>query len=233
MTMIETSRAAPAPFRARAEALRDGREPPALPGGNSFQRILTAKAVAALTHRQTADVAARLWPSDKVMAQLMTRAVPATAMTSVAGWAAELAHKIVIDALEGHGPGVGRRALVVACARAHVRRQRAHQRARLRRGRGKCRLRRRGAADPRAPARWDGSVAAAVQARLDWRPDPRDDRVLERGGSRRRRFDALSGAALDGALFASTAATTAAAPGLRNGVGALTASAATDPLEAF
>jgi hypothetical protein len=104
MTMIETSRAAPAPFRARAEALRDGREPPALPGGNSFQRILTAKAVAAVTHRQTADVAARLWPSDKVMAQLMTRAVPATAMTSVAGWAAELAHKVVIDALEGMGP---------------------------------------------------------------------------------------------------------------------------------
>ncbi len=40
-------------------------------------------------------------------------------------------------------------------------------------------------------------------------------------------------AALDVALFGSSAATTAAPAGLRNGVTALTASAASDPLEAF
>lgn len=91
------------PFRARAEARRD-REPPPLPGGNLFLRLLTARAIASATRRPALDVAGNLWPSDKVLAQLLTRSVSAPAMTTVAGWAAELAHKVVYDGLEGMGP---------------------------------------------------------------------------------------------------------------------------------
>lgn len=78
--------AAPLPFR------RD------LPG-NSFLRYVAAHAIAQV-HRTTPEaVAKRLWSSDVV-----TRAAVAPAMTTVTGWAAELAAKRVADALEALGP---------------------------------------------------------------------------------------------------------------------------------
>lgn len=49
-------------------------------------------------------MAERLWPSDKSIALLLTRAAAEPAMTSVLGWAAELAQKRVSDALAALGP---------------------------------------------------------------------------------------------------------------------------------
>jgi hypothetical protein len=73
-----------------------------LASGNSFRRLLAAKAIASIRHSSAADIAAQLWPSDRTVAAI-TRAASAPAMTSVAGWAAELAQKVVHDALAGLG----------------------------------------------------------------------------------------------------------------------------------
>lgn len=100
----------PAQTRKDAPAFR-----PSLPGGNLFVRSLTARAIASLYRRSSGmtpvDVAEQLWPSDKMVAQLLspafsslTRAASAPAMTGVAGWAAELSHRVVSDAIEALGP---------------------------------------------------------------------------------------------------------------------------------
>jgi hypothetical protein len=73
-------------------------------GGNTFVRFITASAVASLTRTSSPyDVAASLWPSDRDVIEL-TRAATVPAMTTVVGWAAELVHKVVTDALEALGP---------------------------------------------------------------------------------------------------------------------------------
>jgi hypothetical protein len=64
---------------------------------------LTAKVVASLKRSTPDEVAAVLWPSDKVLGVLLTRAATAPAMTTVAGWAAELAQKLVADSVEALG----------------------------------------------------------------------------------------------------------------------------------
>jgi hypothetical protein len=75
--------------------------------GNSFVRILTARALASL-HRlrgvTPADVAEKLWPNDRIVEHWLGRAATAPAMTSVPGWAAELAQRVVSDAIEALGP---------------------------------------------------------------------------------------------------------------------------------
>jgi hypothetical protein len=93
MTMIDT-------LRVRGEPLPSlRRDPPLqLPPGNTFLRCLAAQVIARVSRVPLHDVAARMWPSD-----LMLRAAVAPAMTSVAGWAAELAQTIA-DALEALGP---------------------------------------------------------------------------------------------------------------------------------
>jgi len=45
-----------------------------------------------------------MWPSDRVLDELLEKAAVAPAMTSVAGWAAELAVRVVHDAIEALGP---------------------------------------------------------------------------------------------------------------------------------
>lgn len=85
-----------------------------LPAGNLFLRLLAAKVIAAVERTTPAIVAAQRWPSDR----LIERATSAPAMTSVAGWAAELAHQGVADTIEAFGPSsvgieVLRRGLVV------------------------------------------------------------------------------------------------------------------------
>lgn len=80
------------------------RNPLPLPSGNCFKRLLTTRTVAHLTRCDASEVAARMWPSDRVLAELVERAAVAPAMTSVAGWAAELAQRVVSDALEALGP---------------------------------------------------------------------------------------------------------------------------------
>jgi hypothetical protein len=80
------------------------REPLPLPAGNSFLRLLTARTIASVRRCKAGDVAAALWPNDKIIEQLVTRAVAPPAMTTVAGWAAELAHKVIADAVEALAP---------------------------------------------------------------------------------------------------------------------------------
>src|SRR6516165_1237173 len=80
----------PTPFR---------REPLPLPPANLCHRLITAKVLASLHNRRLIDVVMQQWPSDK----LIERAVASPAMTSVAGWAQELARKLTIDTLDALG----------------------------------------------------------------------------------------------------------------------------------
>lgn len=68
--------------------------------GNLFVRLQAAKAIACLRKCTLADVIEAHWPSDRII----ERAATAPAMTNVSGWAAELAQKLVSDALTALGP---------------------------------------------------------------------------------------------------------------------------------
>jgi hypothetical protein len=70
-----------------------------LPRGNTFRRRLTACVVGNVLRETPSDVAARLWPSDHLTAEILERAASAPAMTTVTGWAAELAQIHVADAI--------------------------------------------------------------------------------------------------------------------------------------
>jgi hypothetical protein len=89
---------APEPFR------RTGKDlvpfPLKLEEGNSFKRLMTASVLAKIKKTTPLAEAARLWPSD----DFVQRAASAPAMTGTAGWASDLAHKVIKDALEGMGP---------------------------------------------------------------------------------------------------------------------------------
>ena len=74
-------------------------DPLPLPPGNIFLRYITTLAIAQLERRHPSVVAEERWPSDRVI-----RAATAPAMTTVAGWAAELAQTIVREALPALGP---------------------------------------------------------------------------------------------------------------------------------
>jgi hypothetical protein len=76
---------------------------PELPPGNSFRRCLTARFKALYTRRSPGDVAAEMWPGDRTV-QVLLRSASAQAMVGVAGWAAELSHTVVRDALAALGP---------------------------------------------------------------------------------------------------------------------------------
>jgi hypothetical protein len=75
-----------------------------LPRGNIFRRAITARARAALTGKSPGAIAEVLWPNDRVTTEWLMRSASVPAMTTVAGWAAELAHLVVMDALEALGP---------------------------------------------------------------------------------------------------------------------------------
>jgi hypothetical protein len=75
-----------------------------LPSGNLFTRMLTAKVIAAARKSRPEDVAMELWPNDRVLAEAYAiKATSAPAMTSVAGWAQELAVKRVADMVTALG----------------------------------------------------------------------------------------------------------------------------------
>lgn len=80
------------------------RREPLLSPSNCFVRLLTAKVIASITRRSMEQVAAEWWPSDRLVGELIERAASAPAMTSVVGWAAELAQRVVVDSLAGLGP---------------------------------------------------------------------------------------------------------------------------------
>jgi hypothetical protein len=74
-------------------------QPRELPTGNCFKRMLTANVLASVQRQSANDIAARMWPSDRVTAELLERAVSAPALVSTTGWAAELAQKKIVDTL--------------------------------------------------------------------------------------------------------------------------------------
>jgi hypothetical protein len=192
-------------------------------------RIVMARALASVTRGSPVEIAGRLWPTDAIV----LRAVSAPAMTSVAGWAAELAHKIVKDGLVAMGPtaagaAVLRQSLVLTW-------------------------------DGNGLISVPGFVAGAGNAGFVAEGSPIPVRQLTSGAAllsphklaaigvltremmESSNAEALIGdvlmrsasAALDVALFGSAAATAAAPAGLRNGIAALTPSAATDMSQAF
>ena len=78
-------------------------KPPAAPG-NLFVRIVTAHALGHVQRARPAEIAVRMWPHDRALHDLLARAATALAMTTVTGWAAELAQRVVADTLEALGP---------------------------------------------------------------------------------------------------------------------------------
>src|SRR5580765_4967582 len=72
--------------------------------GNIFLRFLTARVIADIFHTPVASIIESCYPSDRLLAAIVERAASAPAMTTVTGWAAELAIRVVADALEALGP---------------------------------------------------------------------------------------------------------------------------------
>lgn len=209
------------------------RNPLPLPVGNTFKRLLTARAIASLSGESASEVAARMWPSDRVMGEIVERATSAPAMTTVAGWAAELAQLLVADTLEALGP-------VSAAA------QMAAEGLVL-------------AFDGRGIISVPGFVADATQASWVQEGEPIPVRqlpalpaqmlpyklasiavltqeMIDSSNAEQLIGDVLArsaGLALDASLFDANAATPARPAGIRNGISTLTASNNSDPFAAF
>jgi hypothetical protein len=221
------------PLRARAEALRESREPPLLAGGNLFVRYVTAQAVASALRCPPAEIAARLWPSDRLVAMMLTRAVSAPAMTNVAGWAAELAHKVIKDGLIGLGPAAAAaqlllQSLVLAFDGAGLISAPGFVA-----GAGNAGFVQEGFP---IPVRQLAATAALMQPYKLASIGVLTRQMIESSNAEFLVGDVLmrsAALALDAALFGSAAATPAAPAGLRNGVTATTPSASTDPFQAF
>jgi hypothetical protein len=98
MTMGTIEFRQPVPFK------REQSAPLQLPPGNLFTRILTARIIASMRKTSALEVARERYPNDRIVAEWITRASVAPAMTSVAGWAAELVQTIVPDGLSAMGP---------------------------------------------------------------------------------------------------------------------------------
>jgi Phage capsid family len=209
------------------------REPQQLAVGNICTRAMTARVLASVLHTNVTRVIEELWPQDKQLLQLVTRASVAPATTFTTGWAAELAVKIVADTIEALSPSSGaadvlREALVLDWNGAGV---------------------------ISAP----GFVASANNSGFVKEGDPIPVRQLaigpaqllpyklatiaaltremvESSNAERLIGDCLvrsTGLALDAVFFGSGAAVANKQPaGIRNGIAALTASANTDPFAA-
>jgi hypothetical protein len=195
--------------------------------GNSFIRFITAHAVAGVTHRLAYEVAAAMWPSDRDVIEL-TRAASAPAMTNVVGWAAELAHKVVVDALAALGPASAaaqlmQRGLVlnfdgfgVISAPGFVA------------GAGNASFVAEGAP---IPVRQLASTAATLNPHKLATIAVLTRELIESSNAEAAVSDALvksSGAALDAVFFDANAESAARPAGMRNGVAASTPSGATD-----
>lgn len=215
------------PFRKRQPVL-------SVPRGNLFRRMLTVKAVAMIRKSRVAeeDIAAELWPSD-VELGLAIKAASAPAMTTVPGWAKELAQTILLDTIEALGAtSAGAEMLADALVLSWS-----------------------GAGSIGVP----GFVASAANAKFVAEGDlipvgqlattapamqPHklgSIAVLTREMMEGSNAEAMIGdtlvksaaLALDAALFGSAAASAAQPAGLRNGIAALAPSASADPFGAF
>jgi hypothetical protein len=218
-------------FRPRPSETRRDRDLPLIvpESGNLFRRLVTTSAVSSVSRRSPAEVAKSLWPSD----ELVQRAVSAPAMTGVVGWSAELAHKLVFDALEGLGPSAAGaqlllQSLVLAwdgygliSAPGFVA------------GAGSAGFVAEGAPIPvkqllSAAVTLAPFKLAAISVLTRTMIDSSNAEQLV--GDTLMRSAAL---ALDAQLLGSAAATAAAPAGLRNGISASTPSASTDEMGAF
>ena len=199
-----------------------------LPPGNIFTRTLTAKAIASLRRCRVDDVIAELWPSD-----LILRATSAPALTTVAGWAQELAQKRVVDTLAAMMPASGAAEVMQYCLTLDWN----------------------GAGTISAP----GFIASAANSGFVQEGNPIPVRQLsaaaatllpyklasiavlsremvESSNAEKLISDALigsAGLALDQVFFGNGAATAAQPAGIRNGISTLTASNSADVFGAF
>ena len=200
--------------------------------GNTFRRCLTARFKGLYSHRSPADVTAEMWPGDRT-AQFLLRSASVPAMTGTAGWAAELSHTVVQDALAALGPASAGAQLLMQSTVLSF--------------------------DGNGVISAPGFVAGAGNAGFvaEGQPIPVKqlaDAVVQMTPHKLAAIAVLSeemilssnaeqligdvlirsaAAALDVALFATTAGTAAQPAGLRNGVAAYTASTNTDFWEAY
>jgi hypothetical protein len=202
-------------------------------GGNLCKRALVVSTLASLRRDSRSRVAAELWPDDRNLAELVEiKATSAPAMTSVTGWAKELAQQATIDTVNALGAASGaadvmRQALLVNWN---------------------------GAGIISAP----GFVASSSNSSFVQEGSPIPVRQLASAPAQLTPFklatiavlsremvessnaealiaDALvrsTALALDAVFFGTAAATAAQPAGIRNGISTLTASSNTDPFGA-
>jgi hypothetical protein len=216
--------------RRRAEPPAFVREP--LVDGNAFVRLITAHVQAQLTGRSLDAVIANQWPNDRTL-DMVVRTTSAPAITTVTGWAVELAQRLVADGIEALTPmSAGAKVLAQGLV-----------------------LNFNNAGQISVP----GFVAAAASAGFVQEGNPIPVRQLTSAAATLSPFklasigtltwemanssnaEAMIGdvlmrsaaLALDAVLFDSNAATAARPAGLRNGISTTTPSSATDLFEAF
>lgn len=212
----------------RAPAFAPRREPLPLPPGNCFVRLLTAKVIASVTRRSLTDIAAAMWPQDRLVAEVIERAISNPAMTTTAGWAAELSQRVVMDMVDALGPVSAGAQLFRECLVASFD----------------------GAGQIAVPALVADVTDAAWVAEGDPIPVAQNAtaavvlsphkigtiavltrEMIESSNAERLIADVLTrsaGLALDSALFDANASSAARPAGLRNGISTLTPSAITD-----
>src|SRR4029077_10295891 len=206
-------------------------DPPLAPG-NVFLRSIAARVLANLRREPIEMVAARQWPNDRALAQVV-RAVSAPALTTTTGWAVELVRRVVLDGLDAMGsayagPQVLKAALVLSlgdgAGSISVPGFVASSSNASFVAEGQPIPVRRLAAAPTVLQPYKIGVIAALSREM-----------AECSNSEAIIGDTLglsAGAAIDSALFDANAATTARPAGLRSGIAALTASSSTDLWEA-
>jgi hypothetical protein len=209
------------------------REPLQLRKGNSFVRLLTARTIAKVRKVPVADVAALLWPNDKIIERLVTRAAVSPAMTTVAGWAAELAQTVVRDGLEALGAASAGAQMLGNCMVLNF------DGAGIISAPGFVADANHGGfvaeGDP-IPVRQFAAEAAQLQPHKLASIGILTREMIESSNAEQMIGDVLirsAGLALDLVLFDANAATAARPAGLRNGIAASTPSASTDPFGAF
>jgi hypothetical protein len=195
--------------------------------GNKFLRLIVAQVKAQRSGRSVAQVVAECWPNDSIL-DLAVRAASAPAMTGVAGWAAELAHKVVIDALAALAPAsaaaeIMQRGLVLSFDGAG-----AISAPGFVAGAGNASF---VAEGQPIPVRQLASNAAALNPHKLASIAVLTRELIESSNAEAAVSDALvrsSAAALDAVFFDANPETPARPAGMRNGVVGLTPSAATD-----
>jgi hypothetical protein len=201
------------------------------PPGNSFRRFIVASAIASIRRTTPAQVATEIWPGDHEVLDLIERAASAPAMTTVPGWAKELAPQRVTAALEALAPAsaaiqIIQRGLVLdwdgagqIAAPGFVA------------GAGNASFVAEGAP---IPVRQLASTAALLNPHKLAAIAALTRELIESSNAEAAVEDALikaMGAAMDVAFFDANAEDATRSAGLKNGIAALTPSAATDGFE--